>query len=184
MASEILEREDSSMYVVAGVSDSFKKKLQKLVATEATSDSDVVLLDEGMTEWLLAYIREEKAKSGPRDRQPSGVRTSISLGRYTMCRISRSKRRFGRYVTGSRSFGEKRALFMTRRKSLGRWIRSSPGLASALVSFRSQRTTAGSGRPTIRELSRKPDPRIATRHHDTGLPQQCVRFLTGRGSSA
>ena len=60
MASKILEREDSSMYVVAGVSESFKKKLQKLVASEAKSDSDVLLLDEGMTEWVLAHVKGEK----------------------------------------------------------------------------------------------------------------------------
>ena len=73
MASKILEREDSSMYVVAGVSESFKKKLQKLVASEAKSDSDVLLLDEGMTEWLLTYVREEKRRNHERTEGSSAL---------------------------------------------------------------------------------------------------------------
>jgi hypothetical protein len=63
MASEMLERDDLSIYVVAGVPKSFKKKLQKFVETESKSDGDVMLLDEEMTEWVLAQVKGEKRRS-------------------------------------------------------------------------------------------------------------------------
>ena len=63
MASEMLERDDLSIYVVAGVPKSFKKKLQKFVDTEAKSNGDVMLLDEEMTEWVLARVKGEKRRS-------------------------------------------------------------------------------------------------------------------------
>ena len=63
MASEMLERDDLSIYVVAGVPKSFKKKLQKFVDSEAKSNGDVMLLDEEMTEWVLARVKGEKRRS-------------------------------------------------------------------------------------------------------------------------
>ncbi|TVP74713.1 MAG: hypothetical protein EA352_10110 [Gemmatimonadales bacterium] len=63
MASEMLQREDLSVYVVAGVPKSFKKKLQKFVGSESKSDGDVMLLDEEMTDWVLARVRGEKRRS-------------------------------------------------------------------------------------------------------------------------
>ena len=63
MALEMLEREDLSIYVVAGVPKSFKKKLQKFVASESKSGGDVMLLDEEMTEWVLAQVKGEKRRS-------------------------------------------------------------------------------------------------------------------------
>ncbi len=63
MASEMLEREDLSIYVVAGVPKSFKKKLQKFVDSESKSEGDVMLLDEEMTEWVLARVKGEKRRS-------------------------------------------------------------------------------------------------------------------------
>ncbi len=63
MASEMLQRDDLSVYVVAGVPKSFKKKLQKFVESESKSDGDVMLLDEEMTEWVLARVRGEKRRS-------------------------------------------------------------------------------------------------------------------------
>jgi hypothetical protein len=63
MASEMLQRDDLSVYVVAGVPKSFKKKLQKFVASESKTDGDVLLLDEEMTEWVLARVRGEKRRS-------------------------------------------------------------------------------------------------------------------------
>lgn len=63
MASEMLERDDLSIYVVAGVPKSFKKKLQKFVETESKSDGDVMLLDEEMTEWVLAQVKGAKRRS-------------------------------------------------------------------------------------------------------------------------
>jgi hypothetical protein len=63
MASEMLQREDLSIYVVAGVPKSFKKKLQKFVGTESKSEGEVMLLDEEMTDWVLARVRGEKRRS-------------------------------------------------------------------------------------------------------------------------
>lgn len=63
MASEMLERDDLSVYVVAGVPKSFKKKLHKFVDKESKSQGDVMLLDEGMTEWVLARVKGEKRRS-------------------------------------------------------------------------------------------------------------------------
>ena len=85
MASEMLELKDSSIYVVAGAPKSFKKKLQKLVASEAASDSDVILLDEGMTEWVLAYVRGEKRRSHERTEGSSALWSAyvqLSAARY------------------------------------------------------------------------------------------------------
>lgn len=63
MASEMLQRDDLSVYVVAGVPKSFKKRLQKFVEAESKSEGDVMLLDEEMTEWVLARVRGEKRRS-------------------------------------------------------------------------------------------------------------------------
>lgn len=63
MASEMLQRDDLSVYVVAGVPKSFKKKLQKFVGTESKSEGDVMLLDEEMTDWVLARVRGNKRRS-------------------------------------------------------------------------------------------------------------------------
>jgi hypothetical protein len=63
MASEMLQRDDLSVYVVAGVPKSFKKRLQKFVESESKSEGDVMLLDEEMTEWVLARVRGEKRRS-------------------------------------------------------------------------------------------------------------------------
>ena len=63
MAAEILQRDDLSIYVVAGVPKSFKKKLQKFVDQESKSDGEVMLLDEEMADWVLARVRGEKRRS-------------------------------------------------------------------------------------------------------------------------
>ncbi len=63
MAPEILQRDDLSIYIVAGVPKSFKKRLQKFVESESKSDGDVMLIDEEMTEWILARVRGEKRRS-------------------------------------------------------------------------------------------------------------------------
>jgi hypothetical protein len=63
MASEMLQRDDLSVYVVAGVPKSFKKKLQKFVEKESKSDGDVMLLDEEMTDWVLSRVQGEKRRS-------------------------------------------------------------------------------------------------------------------------
>jgi hypothetical protein len=63
MASEMLQRDDLSVYVVAGVPKSFKKKLQKFVEGESKSEGDVMLLDEEMTDWVLSRVQGDKRRS-------------------------------------------------------------------------------------------------------------------------
>ena len=63
MASEMLQRDDLSVYVIAGVPKSFKKKLQKFVEKESKTEGDVMLLDDEMTEWTVARLRGEKRRS-------------------------------------------------------------------------------------------------------------------------
>jgi len=63
MASEMLQRDDLSVYVVAGVPKSFKKKLQKFVEKESKTDGDVMLVDDEMTEWTVARLRGDKRRS-------------------------------------------------------------------------------------------------------------------------
>lgn len=63
MASEMLQRDDLSVYVVAGVPKSFKKKLQKFVDSESKSSGETMLLDEEMTDWVVARLRGEKRRS-------------------------------------------------------------------------------------------------------------------------
>jgi hypothetical protein len=63
MASEMLRRDDLSVYVVAGVPKSFKKKLQKFVDAESKSSGDTMLLDDELTEWVVARLRGDKRRS-------------------------------------------------------------------------------------------------------------------------
>jgi hypothetical protein len=63
MASEMLQRDDISVYAVAGVPRSFKKKLAKFVEEEAKESGEVMLLDDEMTEWVVARLRGEKRRS-------------------------------------------------------------------------------------------------------------------------
>jgi len=62
MGPEILQREDLSMYIVAGVPKSFKKRLQAFVDSESKADGEIMLLGEEMTEWTLARVRGEKRR--------------------------------------------------------------------------------------------------------------------------
>lgn len=66
MASEMLQRHDLSVYIVAGVPKSFKKKLQKFVGSESKSTGDTMLLDDELTEWVVARLRGDKRRSHER----------------------------------------------------------------------------------------------------------------------
>lgn len=66
MSSETLERDDLSVYIIAGVPRSFKAKLQKLVEKESKKDGDVVLVGGDMAEWMIAQLRDEKRPSKSR----------------------------------------------------------------------------------------------------------------------
>ena len=58
MASEIFQRDDLSVYVLAGVPKSFKATLAEVVR-EATDDSgDLKMVNGEMADWFLAKLRE------------------------------------------------------------------------------------------------------------------------------
>jgi len=85
MASETLERDDLSIYVIAGVPRSFKAKLQQFVRTESKKDGEVFLVDPEMTEWIVARLRDEKRPA--RDRTPASralwrAFSALSAARY------------------------------------------------------------------------------------------------------
>ena len=63
MAPEMLKREDISVYAVAGVPRSFKKKLQKFVEEESKTSGEVMLVDEDMTTWVVARLRGTKRRA-------------------------------------------------------------------------------------------------------------------------
>lgn len=71
MAAEMLERADLSVYVIGGVPRSFKRKLQKFVEQEAKDEGDVLLVDEELTDWVLARLRGEKRPS--REQTPASA---------------------------------------------------------------------------------------------------------------
>jgi hypothetical protein len=71
MHPEIVERDDLSVYIIAGVPRSFKTKLRDFVRKEAKDDSgDVIQLDNEMCEWVVAQLRDDK--------RPSKTRTPAS----------------------------------------------------------------------------------------------------------
>lgn len=85
MGVDIVERDDISVYLVAGVPKSFKRKLQKYVEKEAKEDGDVYMLDDELAEWVIARIRNEKR--GGRDRTPATAAlwrafSALSAARY------------------------------------------------------------------------------------------------------
>lgn len=63
MASEMLQRDDLSIYVVAGVPKSFKKKLASVVNGEAKGEGEIMLLDGEITEWVVARLQGDKRRS-------------------------------------------------------------------------------------------------------------------------
>jgi len=63
MASEIFERDDLSIYVVAGVPRTFKNTLSEAVKKAAKGSGEVKLVNGEMTEWFLAKLREDGRRS-------------------------------------------------------------------------------------------------------------------------
>lgn len=64
--ADLLERDDLSVYVLAGVPASFKNKLRKFVEKESKKDGDAMLLDEEFSEWVIARLKSEKRKGTQR----------------------------------------------------------------------------------------------------------------------
>lgn len=65
MASEMLQREDLTAYVVAGLPKSFLAKLRK-AAEKERADAEVMQLDEELTEWLVSQLQADKRRSHER----------------------------------------------------------------------------------------------------------------------
>jgi hypothetical protein len=85
MAADILEREDLSLYVVAGVPRSFKGKLQAFVEKEAKQDGDILLVEQELAEWMLSRLRDEKrprSKRTPAARALWRAYSALSAARY------------------------------------------------------------------------------------------------------
>ncbi len=85
MGWEILERDDLSVYIVAGVPRSFKRKLQKFVDDEAKGHGDVMLIDDEFTDWMLARLTNEKRRRGDRTPASSALWrafSALSAARY------------------------------------------------------------------------------------------------------
>jgi hypothetical protein len=85
MSAETLEREDLSIYVIAGVPRSFKARLQQFVKKESKKDGDVILVDSELTQWMVAKLRDQKRPS--RDRTPASramwrAFSALSAARY------------------------------------------------------------------------------------------------------
>lgn len=85
MSAETLERDDLSIYVIAGVPRSFKAKLLQFVRKESKKDGEVVLVDPEMTEWMVSKLRDQKRPS--RDRTPASralwrAFSALSAARY------------------------------------------------------------------------------------------------------
>ncbi|MEX2582797.1 MAG: hypothetical protein WD766_05965 [Gemmatimonadota bacterium] len=70
MSSELLQRDDLTGYIVAGLPKSFSTKLKKIVASEREG-AEVIPLDEEMTEWLVAQLAGEKRR--PHERTPASA---------------------------------------------------------------------------------------------------------------
>lgn len=85
MGIDVVERDDISVYLVAGVPKSFKRKLQKFVEQEAKEAGDVYMLEEELSDWVIAKVRNEKR--GGRDRTPATAAlwrafSALSAARY------------------------------------------------------------------------------------------------------
>jgi hypothetical protein len=66
MSQELIERDDLNVFVVAGVSRSFKRKLQALVEEETKGGGGAMQIQEELRDWLLAQLRDEKRRSSQR----------------------------------------------------------------------------------------------------------------------
>ena len=85
MPPDFLQRDDLSVYVVAGVPKSFKKKLAKYLSEESSGEGNLMLLDEKMTEWLLARLKGKRRRSHEQTPASSALwraYRSLSAARY------------------------------------------------------------------------------------------------------
>lgn len=84
MGAEILERDDLSLYVIAGVPKSFRSKLQAFVEKES-KDGGSYPVDAEFTEWVISRLRDEKrprGKRSPASRALWRAYSALSAARY------------------------------------------------------------------------------------------------------
>lgn len=65
MASEMLQRSDLTVYVVAGLPKSFDRKLKKIVQAE-NAEAEAMQVSPELAEWLVARLRGEKRRAHER----------------------------------------------------------------------------------------------------------------------
>jgi hypothetical protein len=85
MGVDILDREDLSVYVIAGVPRSFKRRLQRFVEDEAKGEGDVMLVDDELREWIIARLLNEKRRRSDRTPASSALWrafSALSAARY------------------------------------------------------------------------------------------------------
>lgn len=83
--SEILDRDDLTLYVVAGVPRSFKKKLQAVVEAEAKTDGAVLQVPDEFAEWVVARLQDEKRPNKQRSQASRALWrafSALSAARY------------------------------------------------------------------------------------------------------
>jgi hypothetical protein len=85
VGAEILERDDLSVYVIAGVPKSFKRKLQAIVAEEAKTDGQVMLIEDSLADWVISKIADDKrprASRTPASKALWRAFSALSAARY------------------------------------------------------------------------------------------------------
>lgn len=84
MAIEMLQRDDLTVYVVAGMPKSFLKKLRKIVEEEG-KNGEAMQVDPEMAEWMISRLRGEKRR--PHEQTPASsalwrAYSALSAARY------------------------------------------------------------------------------------------------------
>lgn len=85
MTAHLVERDDLTVYIIAGVPKSFKRKLQKYVDAEAKEGGGVMQLDDELSDWVISHVRDEKRRAS--DRTPASKAlwrafSALSAARY------------------------------------------------------------------------------------------------------
>lgn len=84
MANEILQRDDLTVYVVAGMPKSFLRKLREFIREQAEG-GEAMQLDPEMAEWVIARVTGEKRR--PHEQTPASAAlwraySALSAARY------------------------------------------------------------------------------------------------------
>ncbi|MGD8319516.1 MAG: hypothetical protein PVJ02_03660 [Gemmatimonadota bacterium] len=66
MAQEWLERDDLSVFVVAGAPKGFNRKMKAFLAEELGEDSESLRVKDDLAEWILARVQGEYRRDSQR----------------------------------------------------------------------------------------------------------------------